>query len=78
MALDRQVQESVNIFEGNKKASKCLNLKNEWGGAKMPGLEVRTPKVVARAWEEEDRKAEGRKEGSKKRMKKKINKEEAS
>ena len=41
---DRQVQESVNILAANKNPEESLNQKSEWGGAKIPGLDVRTPK----------------------------------
>ena len=51
-ALDRQIQESVNILEGCKVEGQCLNLRNEWGGAKVPRLEVRTPKEVDKARKE--------------------------
>ena len=36
-----------------KAEGQCLNIKNEWGGAKVPGLEVRSPKGTARPRKEE-------------------------
>ena len=47
-ALDRQVEESVNILESGKVPEKSLNSKNEWGGAKIPSLLVSFPKGVAK------------------------------
>ena len=46
-ALDRQVEESVNILEAGKVPEESLNSKNEWGGAKIPSLLVSSPKGVA-------------------------------
>ena len=42
--LDRQVRESLNIMKASKVAEECLNLKSEWGGSKLPGLQVHSPK----------------------------------
>ena len=42
--LDRQVRESLNIIKASKVAEECLNLKSEWGGSKLPGLQVHSPK----------------------------------
>ena len=42
----------MNILEGCKVEGQCLNLRNEWGGAKVPDLEVKTPKGVAKARKE--------------------------
>ena len=47
-AMDRQVQESLNILEEARKAGQCLNLKSEWAGAKIPGLLVNLTKGIAR------------------------------
>lgn len=38
MAMNRQIQESLNIIEETKKVGLCLNLRSEWAGAKIPGL----------------------------------------
>ena len=46
--MDRQIQESLNIIQETKKEGSCLNQKSEWAGAKIPDLEVRVPKGVAR------------------------------
>ena len=45
--LDRQVAESVNILETGKDPQESLNLKSEWGGAKIPSILVISPKDVA-------------------------------
>ena len=45
--LDRQVKESLNIFKASGNPDKCLNMKSEWGGAKLPNLQVSTPKGTA-------------------------------
>lgn len=50
--LERQVTESVNILAGNKNPRESLNLKSEWGGAKIPSLLVSTPKGLAKLIEE--------------------------
>ena len=50
--LERQVPESVNILAGNRTPRESLNLKSEWGGAKIPSLLVNTPKGLARLIEE--------------------------
>ena len=42
--MDRQVQESMNIIEESRKPGSCLNLKSEWAGSKIPGLQVKVPK----------------------------------
>ena len=54
----------TNILEGNKVEGQCLNLKNEWGGAKVLGLEVRGPKGVAGATRDGGRQ-DGGQEGGK-------------
>ena len=46
--MDRQVQESLNIIQEMRKEGSCLNQKSEWAGTKIPDLEVRVPKGVAR------------------------------
>ena len=46
--MDRQVQESLNIIREARKPGQCLNLKSEWAGAKIPGLEVSVPKGVSK------------------------------
>ena len=56
--LDRQVRESLNIIKASKIAEECLNLKSEWGGSKLPGLQVRSPKGTGK-------KPEGREEAEK-------------
>ena len=43
-ALDRQVTESLNIITTSKVPEECLNLKSEWGGSKLPDLQVSRPK----------------------------------
>ena len=48
-ALDRQVSESVRINEEMTKDEACLNLKSEWGGSKIPNINVMTPKGTALA-----------------------------
>ena len=50
--LERQVTESVNILASNKIPRESLNLKTEWGGAKIPSLLVNTPKGLAKLIEE--------------------------
>ena len=42
--LDRQVQESLNIIKASKIPEESLNLKSEWGGSKLPDLQVSRPK----------------------------------
>ena len=37
-SLDRQVKESLNIFKASGNPDKCLNMKSEWGGAKLQNL----------------------------------------
>ena len=46
--MDRQIQESMNIILDTRKEGCCLNQKSEWAGVKIPDLEVRVPKGVAR------------------------------
>ena len=46
-ALDRQVTESVRINTDMKTEDKCLNLKSEWGGSKIPNVNVNNPKGTA-------------------------------
>ena len=53
--LDRQTTESVNILEEGKTPDRSLNLKTEWGGAKIPGILVSQPKGVSKAKQQEDR-----------------------
>ena len=47
-SLERQVQESCNILKAMTKQEEFLNRKSEWGGAKLPGLDVLTPKGVVK------------------------------
>ena len=47
-AMDRQVQESLNICHETRKQGQYLNLKLEWARSKIPGLQVSLPKGVAR------------------------------
>ena len=47
--LDRQITESINILEAGKTPGRSLNLKTEWGGAKIPGILVTQPKGVSKA-----------------------------
>lgn len=42
--MDRQVKESLNLLKASKIPEECLNLKSEWGGSKLPGLQVSSPK----------------------------------
>ena len=46
--IDRQIQESLNIILEVRKEGNCLNQKNEWAGTKIPDLEVKIPRGVAR------------------------------
>ena len=46
--LDRQVRESLNITKASACPDECLNLKSEWGGSKLPDLQIQTPKGVAK------------------------------
>ena len=48
MAMDRLVQESLNILEEARRDGKCLNLKSKWAGAEIPGLQVNLPKGIAK------------------------------
>ena len=36
--------ESLNIIRASKIPEECLNLKSEWGGSKLPDLQVLRPK----------------------------------
>ena len=47
-AMDRQIQESLNIIEESRKPGNCMNLKSEWAGAKIPGLAMHLPKGLAK------------------------------
>ena len=47
-ALDRQVEESVNILVSGKVPEESLNSKNKWGGAKIPSILVSSSKGVAK------------------------------
>ena len=47
--LDRQTMESVNIIEAERKLGESLNMKTEWGRAKILGILVTQPKGVSRA-----------------------------
>ena len=47
-ALDRQTTESINILEASKKPGESLNVKTEWGGAKIPSILVSNPKGVSK------------------------------
>ena len=42
--MERQVTESLNIIKASKTPEECLNLKTEWGGSKLPAIEVSRPK----------------------------------
>ena len=46
--VDRQVTESINILEAAKKEEESLNLKPEWGGAKIPSILVHSPRGIAK------------------------------
>ena len=46
--MDRQIQESLNILLEIRKEGSCLNQKSEWAGARIPNLEVRVLKGMAR------------------------------
>ena len=46
--LDRQVSESMNILRAAKCPEECLNLKSEWGGSKLPDLQIFNPKGISR------------------------------
>ena len=45
--MERQIQESMNIIEESREEGTCLNLKSEWTGTKIPGLQVKVPKGVS-------------------------------
>ena len=47
-ALDRQIQESVNIEVAMKNEMECLNLKSEWSTSKIPGMSVNNPAGLSR------------------------------
>ena len=57
--LDRQTIESINIVEAGKTPGRSLNLKTEWGGAKIPGILVSQPKGVSKARYEENQISSG-------------------
>ena len=61
-ALDRQLTESVNILESEKVPEESMNLKNKWGGAKIPSLMVTSPKGLARQRKEGDKPDEDQEE----------------
>ena len=46
-ALDRQVMESVRINTDMQTEDECLNLKSEWGGSKIPNVNVNNPNGMA-------------------------------
>ena len=46
--LDRQLQESLNIVRASANPQENLNQKSEWGGSKIPGILVRTPKGTSK------------------------------
>ena len=46
--MDRQVTESVNILAAGKNVNETLNLKTEWGGAKIPSVLVHSPKGLGK------------------------------
>ena len=52
--LDRQTTESINILDAEKTQGRSLNLKTEWGGAKIPGILVTQQKGLSRIKEKED------------------------
>ena len=54
-AMERQVQESLNIIQESKKPGNCLNVKSEWAGSKIPGLQVHLPKGTAATRQEKER-----------------------
>lgn len=58
-AMDRQVQEYLNILQEARKQGQCLNLKSEWAGLKIPGLQVSLPKGVAREGGRQKEKPDG-------------------
>ena len=69
--LDRQTTESINIVEAGKTPGRSLNLKTEWGGAKIPGILVSQPKGVSKTKSVENRTSvELHQEGSKMNSKK--------
>ena len=45
--MERKIEEPMNIMEESRKQGSCLNLKSEWAGAKILGLQVKVPKGVA-------------------------------
>ena len=57
--LDRQVKESLNILRASRVPEECLNLKSEWGGSKLPGLQVSSPKGTGKKMEGREDKTEG-------------------
>ena len=44
--------ESLNIVRASRVPEECLNLKSEWGGSKLPDLQVSRPKGTAGKKEE--------------------------
>ena len=45
--IGRESQGSLNIIKASGNPDECLNLKSEWSGAKLPNLQVSTPKGIA-------------------------------
>ena len=67
-ALERQVTESLNIIKASKTSEECLNLKSEWGGSKLPAIEVSRPKGTSgpkNMYESMDREEHQETQGSK-------------
>ena len=69
--LERQVTESANILASSKVYRESLNLKTEWGGAKIPSLLVNTPKGLVKLIEEASEEA-GSCEDIQKRLKEAV------
>ena len=64
-ALDRQVTESLNIIRASRVPEECLNLKSEWGGSKLPNLQVTKPKGTSGIKEDKEELQEVASQGSK-------------
>ena len=52
--MDRQVKKSLNIIKASKTKEECLNLKSDWGGSKLPGLQVNNPKGTGKKSENQE------------------------
>ena len=46
--FERLVRKSFNITKASTCPEECLNHRSEWGGSKLPDLQVQTPKGVSK------------------------------